>query len=208
MMMKRLYVIICMSVLSLTVMARQLSEQDMIKVIARSAEAVSTLQCDIVQTKHMRMMRRDMVSKGSMKYCRTDRLRWEYTSPYAYTFLLNGTKVVLCKDGGKDVVDVARNKMMKEITSVMIGTMTGTALTDAGAFEASVKDDGQYWTVTLLPRKKDLRRMYTTILLMYNPGTGNTERVEMTEKNGDRTVIELKNIVKDKDIDAKVFQVD
>ena len=50
--------------------------------------------------------------------------------------------------------------------------------------------------------------MYTTILLMYNPGTGNTERVEMTEKNGDRTVIELKNIVKDKDIDAKVFHVD
>lgn len=204
MMMKRLYVIICMSVLSLTVMARQLSEQDMIKAIARSAEAVSTLQCDIVQTKHMRMMRRDMVSKGSMKYSRPDRLRWEYTSPYAYTFLLNGTKVVLCKD----VVDVARNKMMKEITSVMIGTMTGTALTDAGAFEASVKDEGRYWVVSLSPKKKDLRRMYTTILLMYNPGTGNTERVEMTEKNGDRTVIELKNIVKDKDIDAKVFQVD
>ena len=56
MMMKRLYVIICMSVLSLTVMARQLSEQDMIKAIARSAEAVSTLQCDIVQTKHMRCL--------------------------------------------------------------------------------------------------------------------------------------------------------
>ena len=197
-----------MSVLSLTVMARQLSEQDMIKAIARSAEAVSTLQCDIVQTKHMRMMRRDMVSKGSMKYCRPDRLRWEYTSPYAYTFLLNGTKVVLCKVGGKDDVDVARNKMMKEITSVMIGTMAGTALTDAGAFEASVKDEGRYWVVSLSSKKKDLRRMYTTILLMYNPGTGNTERVEMTEKNGDRTVIELKNIVKDKDIDAKVFQVD
>lgn len=207
-MINRIYVIIFMSVLSLACMAQQLSEQDMIKAIARSAESVSTLQCDIVQTKHMRMMQRGMVSKGSMKYCRPDRLRWEYASPYTYTFLLCEDKVVLCKDGRKDMVDVARNRAMKELTSVMIGTMTGTALTDADAFDATVADEGRYWVVSLSPKKKDLRRMYTAILLKYNPATGNTERVEMTEKNGDRTVIELKNIVKDKDIDAKVFNVD
>ena len=197
-----------MSVLSLACMAQQLSEQDMIKAIARSAESVSTLQCDIVQTKHMRMMQRGMVSKGSMKYCRPDRLRWEYASPYTYTFLLCEDKVVLCKDGRKDMVDVAHNRAMKELTSVMIGSMTGTALTDADAFDATVADEGRYWVVSISPKKKDLRRMYTAILLKYNPATGNTERVEMTEKNGDRTVIELKNIVKDKDIDAKVFNVD
>lgn len=207
-MINRIYVIIFMSVSSLAGMAQQLSEQDMIKAIARSAESVSTLQCDIVQTKHMRMMQRGMVSKGSMKYCRPDRLRWEYASPYTYTFLLCEDKVVLCKDGRKDMVDVARNRAMKELTSVMIGTMTGTALTDADAFDATVADEGRYWVVSLSPKKKDLRRMYTAILLKYNPATGNTERVEMTEKNGDRTVIELKNIVKDKDIDAKVFNVD
>lgn len=207
-MINRIYVIIFMSVLSLAGMAQQLSEQDMIKAIARSAESVSTLQCDIVQTKHMRMMQRGMVSKGSMKYCRPDRLRWEYASPYTYTFLLCEDKVVLCKDGRKDMVDVARNRAMKELTSVMIGTMTGTALTDADAFDATVADEGRYWVVSLSPKKKDLRRMYTAILLKYNPATGNTERVEMTEKNGDRTVIELKNIVKDKDIDSKVFNVD
>lgn len=207
-MINRIYVIIFMSVLSLVGMAQQLSEQDMIKAIARSAESVSTLQCDIVQTKHMRMMQRGMVSKGSMKYCRPDRLRWEYASPYTYTFLLCEDKVVLCKDGRKDMVEVARNRAMKELTSVMIGTMTGTALTDADAFDATVADEGRYWVVSLSPKKKDLRRMYTAILLKYNPATGNTERVEMTEKNGDRTLIELKNIVKDKDIDAKVFNVD
>lgn len=207
-MINRIYVIIFMSVLSLAGMAQQLSEQDMIKAIASSAESVSTLQCDIVQTKHMRMMQRGMVSKGSMKYCRPDSLRWEYASPYTYTFLLCEDKVVLCKDGRKDMVDVARNRAMKELTSVMIGAMTGTALTDADAFDATVADEGRYWVVSLSPKKKDLRRMYTAILLKYNPATGNTERVEMTEKNGDRTLIELKNIVKDKDIDAKVFNVD
>jgi outer membrane lipoprotein-sorting protein len=81
-------------------------------------------------------------------------------------------------------------------------------LLDGDAFSATVKDDGQWWTVTLLPRKKDLRHMYTTIVLSYNPKTGNTERVEMTEKSGDRTVIELRNIQKDKSIDANVFKVD
>ena len=198
----------CMSLLPLHGIAQAQSEQQMIQAIASSAKSVSSLQCDIVQTKHMRMMKRGMVSNGVMKYSRPDRLRWEYTSPYSYTFLLNGTKVALCKDGKKDMVDVARNKMMKEITSVMIGTMIGTALLDGDAFAATVKDDGQWLTVTLLPRKKDLRQMYATIVLSYNPKTGNTERVEMIEKSGDRTVIELRNIQKDQSIDANVFKVD
>lgn len=189
-------------------MAQTMSEKDMMAHIARSASEVGTLQCDIQQTKHMRMMKRGMVSHGTMVYSRPDCLRWQYTSPYSYTFLLNGGKVTLCKGEKKDVVDVAQNKMMREITQVMIGTMTGSALMDEKAFDAKVREEGGCWKVTLLPKKKDIRQMYTTIVLTYNPKTAQTERVEMTEKSGDRTVIELKNIIKDKPVDAKVFDAD
>lgn len=203
--MKRILVYIYLLVLPLAVMAQAMSEGEMMEAIARSAGEMRTLQCDILQTKHMRMMKRGMVSKGVMKYSSPDCLRWEYTTPYAYTFLLHGQKVTISKDGKKNVVDVAQNRMMREITQVMIGTLTGSALMDEKAFDAKVRDEGDFWMVTLLPRKKDLRQMYTSILLTYNPETAQTERVEMTEKSGDRTVIEMKNIVKDKPIDDKVF---
>lgn len=206
--MKKALLYILMAVLPLLGMAQDMSEKDMMAYIARSASEVSTLQCDILQAKHMRMMKRDMVSQGTMEYSRPDCLRWQYTSPYSYTFLLNGGKVTLCKGEKKDVVDVAQNRMMREITQVMIGTMTGSALMDEKAFDAKVRDEGDCWKVTLLPKKKDIRQMYTTIVLTYNPKTAQTERVEMTEKTGDRTVIELKNIVRDKPIDAKVFNAD
>lgn len=200
--MKRILLYICLVLLPFAVMAQGMSEREMIETIASSAGEVQTFQCDILQTKHMRMMKRGMVSKGVMKYRRPDFLRWEYTSPYSYTFLLHGEKVTISKGEKNDVLDLAQNRMMREITSVMIGTMTGSALKDEKTFSAQVKEDGNHWAVTLLPKKKDLRQMYTAIVLTYNPKMACVERVEMTEKSGDRTIIELKNIVKDKSIDT------
>lgn len=190
------------------VMAQTMSEKDMMACIARSASEVGTMQCDIQQTKYMRMMKRGMVSHGTMKYSRPDCLRWQYTLPYSYTFLLSDGKVTLCKDEKKDVVDVAQNRMMREITRVIIGTMTGSVLMDKKAFDAKVRDEGSFWIVTLLPKKKDIRQMYSAIVLTYNPKESQMERVEMTERTGDRTIIELKNIVKDRPIDPKAFHAD
>ena len=60
--------------------------------IESAAVSMKTMQCDFVQTKYLRMLNDKMVSTGKMYYQQSDKLRWEYTSPYTYAFVLNGFK--------------------------------------------------------------------------------------------------------------------
>ena len=77
------------------VAVQQQTEQTVKQKINQAASGIKTMQCDFVQTKHLKMLNDKLVSKGKMYYQKSDKLRWEYVSPYAYTFILNADKVLL-----------------------------------------------------------------------------------------------------------------
>ena len=56
--------------------------------ISRAAAQLRSMQCEFVQTKHVKMLNQNVVSTGKMYYQRSDKLRWEYVTPYKYSFIL------------------------------------------------------------------------------------------------------------------------
>ena len=84
------------------------------------AAQTKTMECDFVQTKTVRMLNSKLVSRGKMYYQQASKLRWQYVTPYQYTFVLNGNQVRLKSHGRNDVINVAQNKMFKEITRIMM----------------------------------------------------------------------------------------
>lgn len=192
--MKRHIHILIMCLLALAGAAQTPQERQAIQQVSRAAAAMKTMQADFVQTKHLRMLGEKMVSRGRMCYQQSDRLRWEYTKPYAYTFILNGNSVMMSKGGHRDVVDVNRNKVFREIARMMMSSVVGTCLTDSKNFKVSMTVDKQTYTATLLPQKKDMKAMFTRIVLVFNRRTSVVSKVTMYEKNGDRTEITLDNV--------------
>ena len=190
---KHIYILI-MCLLALTSVAQTPQERQAIQQVSRAAAAMKTMQADFVQTKHLRMLGEKMVSRGRMCYQQSDKLRWEYTKPYAYTFILNGNSVMMSKGGRRDVVDVNRNKVFREIARMMMSSVVGTCLTDSRNFKVSVETAQQTYTATLLPQKKDMKAMFTRIVLVFNRKTSVVSKVTMYEKNGDRTEITLDNV--------------
>ena len=65
--MKRLLVICSMLLLFLVVKA-QMSQDAIIAKINVAVSKIETMQCDFVQTKHMKMLNNKMVSTGIMAY--------------------------------------------------------------------------------------------------------------------------------------------
>ena len=61
----------------------------MIAKINAAAAKIRTIQCDFQQTKTLSFLNDKMVSKGVMSYDHAGKLRWEYTSPYSYVFIIN-----------------------------------------------------------------------------------------------------------------------
>lgn len=210
--MKRLYVILfCMGLLTVTgeaAVTQQQTERTVKQKINQTASAVKTMQCDFVQTKHLKLLNDKLVSKGKMYYQKSDKLRWEYLSPYTYTFILNADKVLLKNQKRNDVIDVKQNKIFKEIARIIMNSVVGNCLTDDKSFKTSITATSTEWIATLLPQRKDMKGMFQKIILHFNKQKGQVAQVELIEKNGDKTLIELKNTKLNETIDAKMFTVD
>ena len=205
--MKRLLILLFVFVSVHLSLTAQQSEAQIRQAITQAASAMKTMQCDFTQTKHLRMLNDKMTSKGRMYYQQTNRLRWEYTSPYSYTFILNDDKVLLKNAQRNDVIDVNKNKLFREIARIMMNSVVGASLTDDKSFKSTIATNGSEWTATLLPQRKDLRQLFQKIILHFNRTNAMVKQVELIEKNGDKTVIELNNIRTNEKISADMFTI-
>lgn len=187
--------------------AQSAADAKVIQQINAVASRMKTMQCDFVQTKHMKMLNDKMVSRGKMYYQQSDKLRWEYTSPYTYTFVLNGSKVLLSKGKRNDVINVNQSKFFKEIARIMMNSVIGKCLTDKKDFRTSIATTQGEWVATLVPQRKEMKQMFQKIVLHFNKQRMMVATVELVEKKGDRTVIQLTNVKTNSPINAKVFSV-
>ncbi len=204
---KRLLTILMVVLTSLTAVAQD-SEAQMRQQIAAAARSTTTLQCDFVQTKQLKMLNDKLTSQGRMYYSQKDKLRWEYTKPYQYTFIMNGDRVLLKNRERSDVIDVSRNKLFREIARIMLSSVVGDCLGDERTFKSTLSATGGEWTATLLPQRRDLKQMFQKIILHFDRRQATVSCVELIEKNGDQTLIDLKNIRKNDTIAPRTFAVE
>ena len=196
--------------MTVTAGAAELTDARKQEVIARINSAVSrlhTMSCSFVQTKHLSLLSDKMVSEGRMYYSQPDRLRWEYTSPYKYLFIFNGNKVYVGTDSRKDVIDTNTNKLFKEVARIMMSTVTGTALSNATDFDTEAAEEKGSWVVTLVPRKKEMRRMFAKITMTFSKSAIMISELSIYEKNGDRTDIKFKDVLSDAKVDESLFSI-
>lgn len=206
--MKKFLVSLCLMLVGLVAaQAQKGADAKVIQQINAVASRMKTMQCDFVQTKHMKMLNDKMVSHGKMYYQQSDKLRWEYTSPYTYTFVLNGSRVMLGKGKRSDVINVNQSKFFKEIARIMMNSVIGKCLTDKRDFSTSIATTGTERIATLVPQRKEMRQMFQKIVLHFSKAKMMVSTVELVEKKGDRTVIQLKNVKTNSSINAKVFSI-
>lgn len=196
---------LCLCLLNLS--AQKIDEAKVKQQINAVASKMKTMQCDFVQTKYLKMLNDKMVSRGKMYYQQSNKLRWEYTSPYTYTFVLNGSKVLISKGKRSDVINVNQSKFFKEIARIMMNSVVGKCLTDSKDFKVSLTGASAEYVATLYPQQKQMKQMFQKIILYFNKQKSTVSKVELIEKKGDRTIIELKNVKSNAPINAKVFGI-
>ena len=189
------------------IIAMAQSEQEIIAKINAQSAKMKTLSCDFVQTKHMKMLNNKFVSKGKMHYSQPDKLRWEYLTPYSYTFLMNESKGLIKNNNRADIIDINQNKMFKEISRLMMNSIVGESLNNKRDFAVAIRESEKLYIATLTPLEREMKQMWSKILLYFDRTTLNVVKVEMVERAGDYTVIELKNVALNSEIKAEVFAI-
>lgn len=182
-------------------------KQDIIERINKAASGLKSMDCNFSQTKYLSLLSDKMVSEGKMYYEQPNKLRWEYTTPYQYLFIFNGTKVYVGNKSRKDVIDTNTNKVFKEVARIMMSTVTGTALSNSSDFSIDVADDNNQWQITLVPQKKEMKKMFSKIILLFNKSNMMISEINIYEKNNDRTNIKLKNIKNNGTVNETLFAI-
>ena len=142
-----------------------------------------------------------------MDYCQPTKLRWQYNKPYTYTFVINGNKVMIKSSNQTNIIDARQSKVFKEVTRIMVNSITGKCLTDRKQFNVTMYDNNTEWIAIMVPMTKELKSMFKTIKLHIAPKKGLVNRVVLTEKSNDVTTIYLSDYKTNVKIDEKVFSV-
>lgn len=198
-----LLLLICLITFSSEALAQSASQ--MASQIESATKSITSLQCDFTQTKTLKMLKDKLTSKGKMLYNGGKQLRWEYTSPYQYVFIINNQTVTMKSSKGTNNIDVKSSRTFQGITRLMMNSLTGKCISDSKEFKATLKVSGKEWLAILTPQQKDFKQMFSTITLHYDPQRKLIVQVDMTERSGDITQITLTNIKKNAIVPSSAF---
>lgn len=210
--MKRLFFIVWVVVFSLHVSGQTKltaeQQKQLVEKIDKAASATKSMQCDFTQTKRMKLLKREMKSTGMMYFKQPNKLRWQYTSPYDYTFIMNGDKVRIKSTKSTQDINVQGNKIFRQITNIILNTVTGGGLKSASDFKVEVYQSEKGYFAKLYPKKKEVKQVYQLIEIYFNPALTMVSSVKMIEKTGDETLVNLNNLKVNAPINEKMFAVD
>lgn len=182
-------------------------QSKMIQTIEKAVSSLKSMHCSFRQEKVIGLLNEKVVSVGTMDYCQPTKLRWQYNKPYTYTFVINGNKVMINSSSQKNIIDARQSKLFKEVTRIMVNSITGQCLTDSKQFNVTMYNNQTVWIANMVPVAKELRSMFKTIKLHIDPKKGLVSRVVLTEKSNDVTTIYLSDYKTNVKIDEKVFSV-
>jgi outer membrane lipoprotein carrier protein len=187
--------------------ATEAQQKEMMQKITEATEQLRTLRCDFVQKKTISILADEMLSEGRMSFKQTDKLRWEYTKPYQYEFVMNGDKVMINSGTTKNVIDVNSSKLFREISKIIVAGINGSGIFDATKFTFQFKVGAKDNMVILIPKQKELKQMFNEIRLRFNKTDYMVNSVEIEEPNGDITHIEMKNKQINKELSDEIFTI-
>ena len=179
----------------------------MIAKINAAAAKIHTIQCDFHQTKSLSFLNDKMVSKGVMSYDHAGKLRWEYTSPYSYVFIINNNRVHIKTSKNSNTIDIRSSRLFQGIARVMMNSVTGKSLSNDSDFSVEMMTQGNEWIASLTPKGKEMKALFKTIRLHFDSQKQMVSKVEMIEKNGDNTVIQLMHVKTNGKIEESTFAI-
>ena len=203
--MKRIFVIVTGLILlmtagvsALTYTAQQ-TEDEMIESIVQASSNITSMKCDIAQTRRIPLMDEPQKSSGTMIYIKPSRFSLDYTEPFAWKLKVDGDNIIM----GTESAEGEAGRLFKGISSMILGCMSGEMLKDRRTFRVTVTDEGDQWKALLIPVRRDMKKMFGQIELGFDPDTRLLRRLLMEDAGGGSTEILISNVRLNGDYEAE-----
>lgn len=180
-------------------------ENSILEQIAAKTKAITTLQGGFTQEKHLELLDEVVVSKGSIKLIKPSKLAWDYSSPTKYSIIVTESKTWIKNEKGTKSYNTDSNNMFKYINQLMKETFSGEIINNPDFKKNLVSKTSHI--ITLTPLKGELLKYLKDIKLEFDKTTLELKSITMVEAGGDYTLIQFTNLLTNKPIDAKIFDI-
>ena len=203
--MKRIFVIVTGLILLMTAGVSALTytvqqtEDEMIGSIVKASSEITSMKCDIAQTRRIPLMDEPQKSSGTMIYIKPSRFSLDYTEPFAWKLKVDGDNIIM----GTESAEGEAGRLFKGISSMILGCMSGEMLKDRRTFRVTVTDEGEQWKALLIPVRRDMKKMFGQIELGFDPDTRLLRRLLMEDAGGGSTEILISNVRLNGDYEAE-----
>ena len=171
--------------------------------IKKETGNIKSIKAQFIQEKHMKILKRPLISKGVFLFQNPGSLRWEYISPIKSILLIHNGNTkrysnkngVITKDSGISLE--AMQFVMQEITGWLSGNFDNNPL-----FNATLK---QGKTIVLIPKNKSFSKMIEKIEISFSKKPGVIDFVMIYESKDSYTKLKFINQVINEKLEDALF---
>lgn len=159
---------------------------------AAASQKTTTIKSDFVQEKNLSMLAEKIISKGKFWFKKENSVRMEYTQPFLYLMILNGTNVYIKDSQKENKVSTKSNKLFQQINKIMVDCVKGEALQSTD-FSVKIFENNTSFLAELSPLNKNMKSLFKNINIVIDKKDYGVIRIEMHEPSGDNTIINFIN---------------
>jgi outer membrane lipoprotein-sorting protein len=164
--------------------------------IEKTVSTVHAVASEFRQERRLAMLKEPVVSTGRFYYEKPDKLRWEFISPEASGFFVNGKLAKQWKGKGNiaEPFDLHQNLLIGAIVDQLLAwTKADFGWIEQRYIISVVKEDPI--ALKLTPRSSKEKKYIDHILISFEADTHYTNAVDIIEKGGDSTRITFFNML-------------
>lgn len=173
--------------------------------IVREAESIRTIQAAFVQSKHIKILNKPLISKGMLYFKKPDFLRWEYTVPIRSILMVQGEKIqkfVWKKSENRFIRDASPHVESMRMVSEQMAMWLDGRFEENPAFDARLSNDR---TISLTPRNEGFSSVISRIDLYLSRSSSQIERVMIIESRDSYTEIRFEDQKINVPLDDRLF---
>ena len=153
---------------------------------------INTISADFTQTKSLSALAEKLTSKGKFYFQKDNKVRMEYTSPYQYLMVINGSKIMVKDDKKTNTISAKSNKTFQRINQLMMDCMNGNIFNNKD-FSIRVFEDSDTYLTEMTPATPQMKSMFSKVNVIMKKTTFIVQQVQMFEPSGDYTSINYSN---------------
>lgn len=173
---------------------------------SKASSSVNNISADFKQVKNMSLLAEKISSKGKFYFMKEDKVRIEYTEPYKYLVVMNGTRMLVKDEQKTSKINAGNSKMMQSVNRIMVDCMRGTVLSNPD-FKVTVCHSGKQYLLSMTPVSPDMKKLFEQIDVYLDKSTQDVAKLVMTEKGGDYTTMDFFNTKHNTTLNETLFKV-